>query len=171
VLVGMDGFHLTRARLAELGSLDRMGALDTFDASGFVALVQRLRRGSEETVYAPEFQRDLEVSIAAAVAIEPTKRLVVIEGNYLLVPDEPWGALRSQLDEAWYCERDKDVRIADLIARHRAYGKSGEDARKWVFRSDERNTVIIETTRPRSDIIAKLDELASGVVTAGPAGR
>ncbi len=51
-LVGMDGFHLPKARLNELGRLNRMGAIDTFDAWGFVALVRRLRNSPEEVIYA-----------------------------------------------------------------------------------------------------------------------
>jgi pantothenate kinase len=156
-LVGMDGFHLSLARLTELGSRNRMGAIDTFDAKGFVALVQRLRDSPDEIIYAPEFHRDLEISIAAAVPIEPQIRLVVVEGNYLLAPDEPWNSLRGQFDEIWYCERDENARVADLIARHRAFGKSAEDARSWVLESDELNAALIETTRSRADLIVRLE--------------
>lgn len=51
-LVGMDGFHLAQARLAELGRLSRKGAPDTFDAVGFVSLVRRLANPGKEIVYA-----------------------------------------------------------------------------------------------------------------------
>ena len=156
-LVGMDSFHLAQDRLTQLGSRDRMGAIDTFDAWGFVALVQRLRNSPGEIIYAPEFRRDLEISIAAAVPVEPQVQLVVIEGNYLLVPDQPWGKLSTVFDEIWYCERDENLRIADLIARHRAYGKSDEDARRWVFESDQKNAQLIQTTRSRADLIVQLD--------------
>jgi pantothenate kinase len=164
-VVGMDGFHLSRARLAELGRLNRMGAINTFDARGFVALVQRLRSSADTTVYVPEFCRKSEISIAAAVAIEPKVELVVIEGNYLLVPDEPWCELRGLLNEIWYCERDDGARVADLIARHRAYGKSAAEAERWVRESDERNAQLIETTRSQADVIVDLDgELGHGML-------
>jgi pantothenate kinase len=156
-LVGMDGFHLTPARLTELGSRDRMGAIDTFDARGFAALVQRLRDSPDEIIYAPEFRRDLEISIAAAVPIEPKVQLVVIEGNYLLVPDEPWSKLPDAFDEIWYCERDENARVADLVARHHAYGKSPEEAERWVLESDQVNAELVKTTRSRADLIVRLD--------------
>ena len=156
-LVGMDSFHLSLARLTELGSRDRMGAIDTFDASGFVALVQRLRDSPGEIIYAPEFRRDLEISIAAAVPVEPDVQLVVIEGNYLLVQEQPWAKLPVEFDEIWYCERDDSARIADLIARHRAFGKSAEDAQRWVLESDQPNAELVETTRSRADLIVRLD--------------
>jgi pantothenate kinase len=159
--VGMDGFHLAQARLAELGRLDRKGAPDTFDAEGFVALVRRLRGRAGETVYAPEFRRELEESIAGAVAVERRVGLVVVEGNYLLVPRRPWVELRFLFDQVWYCERDEQDRLADLIARHREYGKSPEEARRWALGPDQRNAQLIASTRLRSDLVVALEELHS----------
>ncbi|MDQ1652693.1 MAG: hypothetical protein QOI35_1893, partial [Cryptosporangiaceae bacterium] len=60
VLVPMDGFHLADAELRRLGRRDRKGAADTFDAAGFAALLRRLRDQCEQSVYAPEFRRDIE---------------------------------------------------------------------------------------------------------------
>jgi pantothenate kinase len=156
-VVGMDGFHLSQSRLARLDRSDRKGAPDTFDAAGFVTLVRRLRERSEDVVYAPEFRREIEEPIAGAVAIESDVGLVVLEGNYLLVADEPWSQLRWLLDEVWYCERDERARVAGLIARHRAYGKSDVQARRWALGSDRRNAELIATTRPRADLVARLD--------------
>lgn len=157
-LVGMDGFHLSQARLAELGRLARKGAIDTFDGAGFVSLVRRLRHPGNETVYAPEFRRNLEEPIAGAVAIEPSIRLVVVEGNYLLVPDDPWGELRTLLDEVWYCDRDEATRLSHLIARHRVYGKSEQEARDWALGPDQRNAELVITTRARADRIVQVDD-------------
>jgi pantothenate kinase len=159
-LVAMDGFHLSRTRLAELGRLDRKGAPDTFDVAGLVALVRRLRDRLEDTsevIYAPEFRRDLEEPIAGAIAVEPDVRLVVVEGNYLLIPEEPWSQLHGLFDEVWYCETDEATRLANLIARHQAYGKSQQDARRWALGPDQRNAELIATTRPRADVIARID--------------
>src|ERR1043165_892639 len=44
VLVAMDGFHLSQRELRRLGREQRKGAPDTFDASGYVALIPPLRR-------------------------------------------------------------------------------------------------------------------------------
>lgn len=156
-LVGMDGFHLAQARLADLGRAERKGAIDTFDAAGFVALLRRLRDPREPTIYAPAFRRDLEEPIAGAVAIEPGVALVVVEGNYLLASAPPWSEVGGLLDEVWYCERDADARRASLIARHRAYGKGAEEARRWALGSDERNAELVAATRPRADVVARLE--------------
>jgi pantothenate kinase len=168
-VVGMDGFHLSQSRLAELGSRDRMGAIDTFDGSGFVALLRRLRNPNDETVYAPEFRRELEESIACALPIEPEIELVVVEGNYLLVPTAPWGEVQSLLDEVWYCEPDEGARLANLIARHRSYGKSRHEARRWAFGPDQRNAELVFTTRSRADVVVALDgDLAAPYLTRPP---
>jgi pantothenate kinase len=94
VLVPMDGFHLAQAELVRLGRRHRMGAPDTFDALGYIALLRRLRDRTEEVVYAPGFRREIEEPIAGAIAVPRANPLVVTEGNYLLVPDEPWAGVR-----------------------------------------------------------------------------
>jgi pantothenate kinase len=160
-VVAMDGFHLSTSRLARLGRLDRMGAIDTFDAAGFVALLRRLREPSAGTVYAPEFRRTIEEPIAGAVAIERDVRLVVVEGNYLLAEQKPWDEVRTLLDEAWYCEPDEESRLANLIARHRSYGKTPEEARRWALGSDQRNAALIAATRSRADLIVTLEAAPS----------
>ena len=84
VVVPMDGFHLHDDELARLGLSDRKGAPETFDVAGYVALLRRLHIETDHVVYAPEFDRSREESIAGAIAVRPEHRLVVTEGNYLL---------------------------------------------------------------------------------------
>lgn len=156
VLVGMDGFHLAQAELVRLGRRDRMGALDTFDGAGYVALLRRLRAASEDVVYAPEFRRSIEEPIAGAVAVRSDVPLVITEGNYLLVDQGPWAEVRSLLDETWYVVQDEETRLRRLIARHVEFGKTPDFAREWVMRSDQRNAELIETTRARADAVVHI---------------
>jgi pantothenate kinase len=156
VLVGMDGFHLAQAELVRLGRRDRMGALDTFDGAGYVALLRRLRLTGDEVVYAPEFRRSIEEPIAGAVAVPPDVPLVITEGNYLLVDEGPWAEVRDLLDEAWYVVQDEQRRLELLIARHVEFGKEPDFAREWVMRSDQRNAELIETTRARADALVRV---------------
>ena len=87
VVVPMDGFHLAGAELDRLGRTDRKGAPETFDAAGYVALLRRLREPDGETVYAPEFHRDVEESYAGAIAVPSDVPLVITEGQ--LPPPRP----------------------------------------------------------------------------------
>jgi pantothenate kinase len=155
-LVGMDGFHLAQAELARLGRQDRKGALDTFDGAGYVALLRRLRDATGDVVYAPEFRREIEEPINAAVAIPRDVPLVITEGNYLLVDEGPWAQARALLDEAWYVVQDEETRVRQLIARHIEFGKEPGFAREWVLRSDERNAALVATTRPRADALVRI---------------
>ena len=53
----MDGFHLANATLDRLGLRQRKGAIETFDGWGFVALLERVQREVDHTVYAPAGRR------------------------------------------------------------------------------------------------------------------
>ena len=157
VLVPMDGFHLANAELVRLGRRERKGAIDTFDAAGYVALLRRLRSpGASETVYAPSFRREIEEPIACAIPIGPDIPLVVTEGNYLLVGDGPWAEVRGLLDEAWFVAPDETLRVDWLIARHIAFGKPPEVARAWSLSTDQRNADLVATTRTRADVVVRL---------------
>ncbi|MCF2534626.1 nucleoside/nucleotide kinase family protein [Streptomyces sp. FB2] len=151
--VPMDGFHLADAELERLGRRDRKGAPDTFDAAGYAALLRRLREEpGDDIVYAPGFERELEQPIAGTVPVEPTARLVVTEGNYLLLDTGAWARVRAQLDEVWFCELDEEERLRRLIARHERFGKTHEEAVAWVMRSDQRNAELVAATRDRADL-------------------
>ncbi|MFD3838031.1 nucleoside/nucleotide kinase family protein [Streptomyces sp. NPDC058642] len=152
--VPMDGFHLADVELDRLGLRDRKGAPDTFDTAGYAALLRRLRaREDEDIVYAPGFERVLEQPIAGAVPVPPTARLVVTEGNYLLLDTGAWVRVRQQLDEVWFCELDEQERIRRLVARHEEFGKGHEEAVAWVRRTDQRNAELVAATRGRADLI------------------
>jgi pantothenate kinase len=155
-LVPMDGFHLAQPELVRLGRRDRMGAPDTFDAAGYVALLARLRSQDDEIVYAPAFRREIEEPIAGALAIPRSVPLIVTEGNYLLLADGDWARVRPLLDEAWYVEMDEDTRLDWLIQRHIAFGKAPEAARAWVMRSDQANAAVVAATRERADVVVRL---------------
>ena len=157
-LVGMDGFHLANSELERLGRRGRKGAPDTFDAGGYAALLERLRVETHRTVYAPTFDRQLEESIGSAVPVPAGTPLVLTEGNYLLLDDGIWGQVRSQLDAVWFLEVPEDVRLARLVARHVAFGKSPADARHWVEAVDGPNAATINATRARADLIVQLKE-------------
>lgn len=153
-ILPMDGFHYADVELARRGLLDRKGAPETFDAEGYAALLRRVRAG-EEDVVAPMFERDLEQPLAGAIPV-PASGTVVTEGNYLLLDEPRWRAVRAQLDVVWHLVLDDTVRIDRLVARHVAFGKSPEVARAWVARVDEANARLVEACRDRADLVVEL---------------
>ncbi|GAA2883131.1 nucleoside/nucleotide kinase family protein [Pseudonocardia halophobica] len=153
VHVPMDGFHLADVALDRLGRRDRKGAPDTFDAAGYLALLRRLRTGESGPVYAPMFERDLEQPLAGAIAVPPDARLVVTEGNYLLLPDEPWPAVAAELTEVWFCDLREELRLRRLVDRHVRFGKAPGAAEEWVRRVDGPNAERVAATRDRADLV------------------
>jgi pantothenate kinase len=154
VAVPMDGFHLSNVELKRLGLSNRKGALPTFDGAGFVHLLERIRAG-DELVYAPAYSRVVHESIGGVIPVFPHTRLVVVEGNYLFLPEEPWIRGRRLLDLAIYIEVPDDVRVPLLVHRQRSFGLDEETARDWVERSDEANARLIETTKPYADVVLR----------------
>ncbi|MDX2548507.1 nucleoside/nucleotide kinase family protein [Streptomyces sp. WI04-05B] len=156
--VPMDGFHLADVELERLGLRDRKGAPETFDAAGYAALLRRLRTDGQgasdgEIVYAPGFERVLEQPVAGAIPVFPSARLVVTEGNYLLLAEGSWARVRAQLDEVWFCEPAEDERVRRLVARHEEFGKDHASALAWVRGTDQRNADLVAATRDRADLV------------------
>jgi pantothenate kinase len=148
--VVLDGFHLADAELARLGRADRKGAPDTFDRAGFVAALRRLR-AADDVVYLPRFHRELEAAVAGEIAVDPDVALLLVEGNYLL----HWPQVHAQLDQTWYLDPPDADRVATLIARHVAFGRSPAAAREWVLRSDEANAALVANGRERADVVVR----------------
>ncbi len=152
-VVPMDGFHLSNRQLDALGRAQRKGAPDTFDAFGYRDLLHRLRASyrNRETVYAPGFYREIEEPIAASIAVTPGSPLIITEGNYLLLEEEPWPRVRAMLDEVWFLDVDRELREERLVARHMQFGRTERQAREWVRTTDAPNAERIEAMAASAD--------------------
>jgi len=153
VYLPMDGFHLANATLDRLGIHDRKGAIETFDGWGFVALLNRVLAERDHVVYAPSFERAVDEGIAGEVAIPTGAQIVVVEGNYLLVDQEPWNRIPALLAEVWFCETGADERLSRLVDRHTRHGRSPEAAHAWATSVDGANARLIEATQVRADLV------------------
>lgn len=147
VVVPMDGFHLGNAIIDGTPLRQRKGAMDTFDVGGYVSLLRRLARRDEDVVYAPDFRRTIDEPVAASIAVPATVPLVITEGNYLLAELPEWREARAQLDEVWFLDSPRDVRLARLVERHVLFGMERPAAEAWANGSDEANAQLIEPTR------------------------
>lgn len=152
----MDGFHLSNAVLERLGRRHRKGAIDTFDADGYLHLLQRVRAGEPRTIYAPGFDHGGGEPVAGSIAIEPDCAVVLTEGNYLLDPTAPWDRVPELADHAWYVRVDDALRRERLVARHVAAGKTPELATRWAAEVDELNAERIRGTASRAERIFEI---------------
>ncbi|MDX6302096.1 MAG: hypothetical protein QOF53_3310, partial [Nocardioidaceae bacterium] len=112
---------------------------------------------TDHTVYAPEFDRSRELSVAGAIAVRPEHRLVVTEGNYLLYDGPGWSDVLPLLDEAWYVEGDDGVRLERLVRRHIRHGKPPALAQRWATVSDQANADLVARTRAAADVLVEID--------------
>ena len=153
-VVAMDGFHLPNDVLRARGLLAVKGAPETFDATGFLALVRAIRETSE-TVSCPAFDRTIDAAVADRVSVVPDDVVVVVEGNYLLLDRPPWASLSEAFDAVAYLDVADEIRRERLIARHVEFGRDPADAAEFVHRSDEANAVLVEASCIRADLVVR----------------
>ena len=147
----MDAFHIGHRILLRRGQTGIKGAPETFDAAGFLQLLHRIRTESG-TIYAPEFDRNIEDSLAHVVEIGPEVRLVVTEGLYLLLNASPWDGVRPLLDEAWFVHLADEERRRRMLARHLRHGHDQADAETRTFGNDERNAQLVNAAPNNPDL-------------------
>lgn len=146
-VVPMDGFHYDDAVLEARGLRARKGAPQTFDVAGFAHLLKRL--GTEDEVAIPVFDRSMELARAGADIVGGADRILLVEGNYLLLDAAPWRDLAPLFDLSLFI----DVPLAELerrlLARWAHYGKTPEAARAWIEGNDMPNIrTVIASSRP-----------------------
>lgn len=146
----MDGFHLSNEELERVGLLALKGIPDSFDGEAFVARLVALR--SDTAMVWPTFDRDREAVVAAGLRIDAECRLVVVEGNYLLLHTPPWDAVRPLLDEVWYLDVPELELVERLESRHGRY-RSPADAAAKVRSTDLPNARLVASVRERADVV------------------
>lgn len=151
VVVPMDGFHLDDALLGPAGLLPVKGAPHTFDVGGLDATLARVRRDAGP-VYVPVFDRDVELSRAAAAVVEPDHRTVLVEGNYLLLDREPWSALREHFDVSVLLDVPEPVLRERLVGRWLDQGLEPAAARARAESNDLPNGALVREASVAPDL-------------------
>ncbi len=155
IVVPMDGFHLDDAILDKRGLLSRKGSPPTFDCAGFAVLLQRLKQAEGE-VFIPVFDRSLELSRAAASVVGPEHRVLLVEGNYLLLDREPWAQLASFFDMTVYLDVPFDELERRLVDRWLGFGFDAETARNRALSNDIPNAELVAARSRKADFIVRM---------------
>jgi pantothenate kinase len=150
VVVGMDGFHLTRAELAALPNaaeaVARRGAAWTFDVAAFGNMLQALRTGA--AVRAPTFDHATKDPVQGGTLVLPSHRVVLVEGLYCLLNQTPWDTLILPYFHArWYVDCPLEVCEARIVPRHVAAGVCDypeEAAERWATSDGLNGRLILE---------------------------
>ena len=151
--VPMDGFHYDDAVLIARNARDRKGAPDTFDVQGFLHLLRRLR--SEEEVAIPLFDRDLEISRAGADIVTADDRILIVEGNYLLLNESPWPEAAPLFDMTVWIDVPESELDRRLLARWAHFGKTPEQARAWIDGNDMPNIRRVTAGSRPADLVLR----------------
>jgi fructokinase len=152
-LVPMDGFHLDNAVLDARGLRSRKGAPETFDALGVLRMIERL--GQDAEVVIPGFDRARDIAIAGAAVVEPGHRIAVVEGNYLLLDDEPWRRLRPLWDLSVLLSPPVDVLRRRLIDRWLEHGHDPAAAEARALGNDIPNAMLVVEGSLPADLVLR----------------
>lgn len=156
-VVPMDGFHIKHHKLEAMGQVDYKGAPHTFEGAEFVSFLHHLKRAAEP-VSGPGYSRKVEDTVDNAFTVQPEVRILVVEGNYLLLTDGPWAGVKPLLDYAIFLDVPRDLVETRLLKRHAAEGLFTEQRnRAHIERNDLPNFDLVSRSQDRADLVISLD--------------
>ena len=152
-IISMDGFHLENSTLKRLGLFDKKGSPTTFDVPAFIQVMKRLA-AYESDVAIPMFDRKKDITIENASIVSTQDKILIVEGNYLLLNDKQWVELQDIWDETVFINPGMDILKKRLIDRWLSYGMDNESAKNRAFGNDIPNAKnIIENSLPANILI------------------
>jgi len=149
----MDGYHYDDGLLTARGLRARKGAPETFDVGGLVHMLERLRRNKEQEIAVPVFDRDLEIARAGARMISRESRVLIVEGNYLLLDVAPWSGLHGLYDLTVALDVPEDELRRRLVARWRGYGVQEAEIAVKVEANDLPNGRFVRANSRPADVV------------------
>lgn len=157
IYLPMDGFHLYRCQLdmmedpAEAHA--RRGAPWTFNPAGLVKCLTSLR--SQGWVHAPSFDHGVGDPKENDIIVSPTHKVIVVEGNYLLLADDKWKDLYDLFDERWFLDVDIETTLKRVLERSIMIGNSPDKAKLRVDYNDRKNAELVFASKAFADLIIK----------------
>ena len=140
-ILQMDGFHYDDQILKQKSLLLKKGAPETFDVMGFLNFLFRLQNENEVAI--PIFDRSLELSRSSAVIISKETRVVIVEGNYILLKTHPWRELHKFFNSTIMIKTKHEILEKRLIERWRSFNIPEEEIKQKVFENDLPNGVNV----------------------------
>jgi pantothenate kinase len=157
-ILPMDGFHLDDTLLGLRGWLSRKGAPHTFDVAGLAAMLRRLKANEEDEVIAPVFDRTIEIARAGSLPISRATRIILAEGNYLLLTELPWSVLAPYFDITLMLRTPREEIYQRLIRRWIGLGFPFDIARSKVEENDMPNMETVLTLSSSADFDVDVSE-------------
>lgn len=157
-LVPMDGFHLDNAELHQKGLFAVKGAPETFDTADFLAFVETVRADQGALTY-PLFDRAQDKTLPDAANLPAAARIVVFEGNYLLLQRAGWSALAAMFDLTALMSVPLPELRARLVARWLDHGLDQAQAEARADGNDMVNarTILEQSRAPDLMLVTQAD--------------
>jgi pantothenate kinase len=150
--VPMDGFHMKHSKLEALGTVGDKGMPHTFEGAAFAEFLAALKTANAP-MSGPGYSRKIEDVVDDAFTVPATARLLITEGNYLLLATAPWWRVKPLLDLAVFIEVPREMAEARLMKRHAEEGLFTEARnRAHIARVDLPNYVLVMRSKPRADL-------------------
>lgn len=150
-VIPLDGYHYYRSELDGMADPEeahaRRGAPFTFNATKFVDDLIKARNAGEGVF--PSFDHRTGDPVEADIHLPRGPRVVLVEGNYLLLDTEPWRQLRARVfDETWFLDVPVPECNRRVGQRHVRTGLSQAQAQLRVATNDSRNAELIAKVSP-----------------------
>jgi pantothenate kinase len=154
--VPMDGFHMRHAKLVAQGTDADKGMPHTFEGAAFADFLQLLKSATD-AVSGPGYSRRIEDIVDDAFSVDGSVKVLVVEGNYLLLSTSPWWRIKPLLDSSIFIDVPREKVRARLMKRHAEEGLFSEERnRAHIERVDLANYDLVQRSRPRADIAIDL---------------
>ncbi len=140
-ILQMDGFHYDDQILKQKNLLLKKGAPETFDVMGFLNFLSRMQ--IEDEVVVPIFDRSLELSRSSAMIIPKETKVIIVEGNYILLKIRPWSELHKFFNSTIMITSKHEVLEKRLVERWRSFNISEEEIKQKVYENDLPNGVNV----------------------------
>ena len=104
----------------------------------------------------PTFEHATHDPVEGGGRVERRHETVLIEGNYVLLPERPWRDLVDEnvFDETWFVDTDVEEAMRRIIQRHVAVGRSEEEARMRAESNDALNArLVVQQCRTLADVL------------------
>ena len=161
VIVPMDGFHLDNTILQVRDQMAVKGAPQTFDVEGFHNLLMRLAgpsshsagmAGEAAPLFVPVFDRAADLARNAAQAVESHHRIIIVEGNYLLLSQAPWCDLTPLFDLSVMLDVPLETLTQRLVQRWLDNGHSPQQALQRAESNDLPNAELVVQESMQADL-------------------
>ena len=162
-VIGMDGFHRRQEYLQShyverdgmrVPMVQIKGAPVTFDLQKLTDSVRKVASGG--TCGWPVYDRMLHNPVEDALTVDG--KIILLEGNYLLLDEEGWRELSSYSDYTISVTANASVLRSRLIARKKQTGVEKEAAVRFVDYSDMTNVYLCLRKTKKADLSLRLDD-------------